>query len=430
MAVDYGIAKKLLLVGFNVETVDGTDPLEAGTVTARKRWPGQVQSRSFTEDYGFEQMTPVGSQIRSPLTVVKKGQHYEAEVVSHLNSVDEAMELIASVAGTYDSGTGIVTIEEPIPSLTIESGMMTTVPNFYLMKGCKIQDIGFSGRMDDLIIMTTKLIARILDGDNEEPVKYGDGGFTSLDELIQPGFQGAHFKHMSFTFKFSFQKETIVIAGFEDGAYDITINGTLFSYTASTETSEEAIRDALVAAINLGSEPVSAAPGASTDDLVITATNVRSFTIVLSAPGASTMTRTSSGTLTDLSPQPEVGEWDLGITNVLIEKKTSGNQSHDVRAIIEGTQRITFGFKILRENNDLLIISRQDPDQPEGQIYLEWIVNHIFGRAENEGFYLKMTMDTCNIFTHEMPEGTDVDFAEEGWAGVVRGDPSLIKLKR
>ena len=65
------------------------------------------------------------------------------------------------------------------------------------------------------------------------------------------------------------QVDTIVIGGFDDGTYTISINTVDFSFVASS-SSITAIRDALVAAINGGSEPVTAAP-VSTDTLTLTA---------------------------------------------------------------------------------------------------------------------------------------------------------------
>jgi len=430
-AIDYGVGSKLTLVGFNTEDVDGTDPLEAGTVTARLRWPGTVVTQgTFQEDYKFTPMRPVGHSQRSPFVVVKKGQHFEFEITSELNSFAEALELIAAVFGTFDPNTGIVTLDDTIPPLTVEYGLDTTNALFYVAKGCKIENIGFSVVEDDLLTMTVKLIARILDGDNIEPVRFGDGGFTSLDELVQFPFQPAHFKHNFVTVKFSFQKETLTIAGFEDGNYDVVINGTTFQDVASSETSEEAIRDALVIAINAGSEPVTASPGGPIGELIIDADTVSSFTVTTSAPGASTFTRVSSGTLLPLSPQPEIEAWDLSIQNTLIEKKTMQEQSHDVRVIIEDDQQITWSMTMVRENNDLLIISRQDPDQPEGLIFVEWVVDHIFGRAQNEGFFIKMTMDTCTLEKHELPFGREEDYAKQTFSGGVVGDPSLVQLKR
>ena len=65
------------------------------------------------------------------------------------------------------------------------------------------------------------------------------------------------------------QVDTILISGADDGTYTISINQVDFTFVASG-SSVVAIRDALVAAINAGGEPVTAAP-VSTDTLTITA---------------------------------------------------------------------------------------------------------------------------------------------------------------
>lgn len=65
------------------------------------------------------------------------------------------------------------------------------------------------------------------------------------------------------------QVNTYTVTGATDGTYTITLNGVDFSNVASGST-VTAIRDALVLAINGGSEPVTAAP-VSTDQLTVTA---------------------------------------------------------------------------------------------------------------------------------------------------------------
>lgn len=67
------------------------------------------------------------------------------------------------------------------------------------------------------------------------------------------------------------QEEQVTVGGADDGTYTHTINGVDFSFVASSST-VTAIRDALVAAINGGAEPVTAAP-VSTDQYTVTADN-------------------------------------------------------------------------------------------------------------------------------------------------------------
>ena len=66
------------------------------------------------------------------------------------------------------------------------------------------------------------------------------------------------------------QVNNVNIGGADDGSYEVVINGTTFAFAASSNTAEE-IRDGLLAAVNGGSEPVTASPGAAVDDLVLTA---------------------------------------------------------------------------------------------------------------------------------------------------------------
>lgn len=65
------------------------------------------------------------------------------------------------------------------------------------------------------------------------------------------------------------QVDTILITGADDGTYTVSLNGVDFSFVASSSTIE-LIRDGLIAAINAGGEPVTAAP-VSTDTITLTA---------------------------------------------------------------------------------------------------------------------------------------------------------------
>lgn len=93
------------------------------------------------------------------------------------------------------------------------------------------------------------------------------------------------------------QVNTYLVTGASDGTYTITINGVDFSFVASSST-VTAIRDALVSAINGGTEPVTAAP-VSTDSLTVTAD-------VAGVPFTS-ITASSGDAITDTPTTPNVG---------------------------------------------------------------------------------------------------------------------------
>lgn len=81
------------------------------------------------------------------------------------------------------------------------------------------------------------------------------------------------------------QVNTYTVTGNTDGDYTITINGVDYTFSASSNTVEE-IRDALVSAINGGSEPVTAAAGVPTDELTVTADEAgTAFTSATSSTG-------------------------------------------------------------------------------------------------------------------------------------------------
>lgn len=96
------------------------------------------------------------------------------------------------------------------------------------------------------------------------------------------------------------QVETHTVTANTDGSYSITLNGVEFEFVASGNTITE-IRDGLLAAINGGSEPVTAA-SVSTNQLTLTADVAgNSFTSVLSAGISKVLTTANNGAKEDLA---------------------------------------------------------------------------------------------------------------------------------
>lgn len=134
--------------------------------------------------------------------------------------------------------------------------------------------------------------------------------FTSLEDVTDAGFATSSeaYKAASALLSQSPRPEEIKIArretnvaqvsnidvtGANDGTYTVTINGTPFSFVASGNTAAQ-IRTGLVAAINAGSEPVTAAPGAG-DDLDLTADVAGDgFSVVLTSNPNSNMVLTET----------------------------------------------------------------------------------------------------------------------------------------
>jgi len=96
------------------------------------------------------------------------------------------------------------------------------------------------------------------------------------------------------------QVDTVTVDVNTDGDYTSTLNGTEFTYSAVAKTKTE-IRDALVAAINGGSEPVTAAP-VSTDQYTVTADEAGiGFTHTVTANMSKVATTPNNGIVEDLT---------------------------------------------------------------------------------------------------------------------------------
>ncbi len=171
------------------------------------------------------------------------------------------------------------------------------------------------------------------------------------------------------------QIETVTVdTATNDFAYTVTINGTDFTITSDSSATKEEIRDALIAEINGGAEPVTAAPGVGTDDLTITADVAGvSFTVAVSIE------------LSSVSDQANVAAADSdfnGLKRITdVPTTTTFEYTVDVATVTpaEGGIQLEGTTPILLESVDLGAV-----EAPSGSLTI--IVNGITGltRVENE----------------------------------------------
>lgn len=122
------------------------------------------------------------------------------------------------------------------------------------------------------------------------------------------------------------QVDNVSVDAAEAGTYTVTINGNDYTFVATAETTTQ-IRDALVIAINGGTDPVTATNGAGADDLNVTADEAgESFTIsvthsVTPANISTSNTTPNTGPQDDLAAIKAVrDDWYCG----LMLERTSG----------------------------------------------------------------------------------------------------------
>lgn len=97
------------------------------------------------------------------------------------------------------------------------------------------------------------------------------------------------------------QVETVTVVSTADGSKTVTINGVEYEFVANANTATQ-IRAGLVAAINAGTEPVTAANHADVDKLTLTADVAgNSFTSVLGAGLTKVTTAANNGVIEDLA---------------------------------------------------------------------------------------------------------------------------------
>lgn len=140
------------------------------------------------------------------------------------------------------------------------------------------------------------------------------------------------------------QVNTYLVTGATDGTYTITINGNDYSFVASGST-VAAIRDALVIAVNGGSDPVTAAPGGA-GELTVTADQAGiAFVSATSSTGdpiTDTPTTPNVGIVDDLvAMNAETGSWyyvhevDRDIEEGVVLAQSIESFSRDIQGMLQ-----------------------------------------------------------------------------------------------
>ncbi len=197
----YGLMKDATIVGYSIESAENVDPLAGGaTSNDRVRWPGLVLNvGTFSEDYLHQEYHPLGSGHRLPHIVKTKGENFEIEIQSLWDaSFVQLTHLFRLAFGTV-AADGIVTPATPLETLTLEFGWDDgSTPFFYLLTGCKVDQLSFAFRPDDMVLVTTKLIGRTFTANTAE---IGTSGGTSLSELVQSTSPCVHFEDTTWTWE-------------------------------------------------------------------------------------------------------------------------------------------------------------------------------------------------------------------------------------
>jgi hypothetical protein len=124
-----------------------------------------------------------------------------------------------------------------------------------------------------------------------------------------------------------------------DTLYSATINGTLFTYTSDASAVDTEIRDGLVAAINGGAEPVTAAPGASNTYTLTADVAGDGFSLVVDTNQSFVVTTPNLSIVTELADMQAV---DDNFYFVLSTSRTS----QDILALAQQVETLIkiYGF--------------------------------------------------------------------------------------
>lgn len=143
--------------------------------------------------------------------------------------------------------------------------------------------------------------------------------YSDLDEMVADGFltSDAEYKAAAAIFAQEIHPEQIVIGrrtamvaqlvtvGVTTVAnttlYTITINGVAYSFTSDADATAAEIQAGLVAAVNAGSEPVTAAPGGGTDVTLTADVAGTAFTYAVTSNLTATLTTPNNGVIEDIA---------------------------------------------------------------------------------------------------------------------------------
>lgn len=198
------------------------------------------------------------------------------------------------------------------------------------------------------------------------------------------------------------QVSNVAISGSEDGTYSVVINGTSFDFVASGST-PTLIEAGLIAAVNAGSEPVTAAPGGG-DDLDLTADEAgvpfSLTTATITAP---------PGNLTPTTTTP-----NLGIGEDLFAISDEDDSWYDLIETSRSAGVIETAATVIESNEPKKIFSAQsnDPD------ILVQATNTDIGSILQD-----LSRKRTNLWYH----GVDAEFSDAAAAGdALPTDPGSI----
>jgi len=408
--VSYGLMKDAHLGSYEVESVDGTDP-----TTDRLRWPGHILNLGtpIVEDYQHQEFNPVGNQSRSPFFVTKKGESFEFEIESLISEPFVnygTSELWSKVFGTVNGTTGAVTISEPLPTFTFEYGWDDgSGPSFWVLSGCKIATVTLSARPGDLMVMRTKVMGRVFDGDNTAPVVCSG---VSMDDLQTQQFI-AHGTVTSGPFVVA---ETITGGTSSATGVVLSVGSNFLEYTitAGAMVSGEVLTGGTSGATATSSGapiPAHRKPPVHFKDITFT---------------------WNQGDGTAFTNTPVVQEFDWTVENNL-EELRSDNQQLFPTCLIEGQQRVTWTTKFVYEDIEKLTIFRTEPSNEAGQIKMQFVIDHSFIMSGEtvQGFYMDVDAGISNgpvhsvLAEHENNHSQDTTFLQEQYSGMVVGEPTI-----
>jgi len=267
----------------------------------------------------------------------------------------------------------------------------------YRLEGCRIESIYWTARPEDLIMMRTKIVGRLLTDRQTEIVAGGD----KISDLVEHDNPGLHYKDIIFAFTDS----DLTIAHDEavpTYAVGEQINGgTSNAFGIVRKSSASLLQYTPTSGTFASGEVITGAESAETSNST-------------GAPIA------ASAIVTD------VLEWDMTIINSYMPKYAD-NQLFEVTKFVEGKRRVTFNFKTIKQDNRFVNISRSRPAFAQGQLGVNVIYNQALPPVD--GWFMDINMPKCPLGEHDAPYGQDIEIVEESFASTITGAPVIV-MKR
>ena len=401
------------------------DPTNPGVDPAlgRVRWIGGVlRAPTPTEDHKHKQFMPLGTGP-DPAIIAQMGKEHEFEVESTLTEAFQGSDDFLSLSvGNINPTTGVVTPATPLRRFISEGGWTDPVVQIYeavvvsatptlgavytlTLNGSDfdytVQVADTAADVQDGIVAalgspvgitvsepdstTIRLTANVAGAPFDASSSEDDAAGTFLGDDTQGG-RSWYTTHVSC----KVQSQALAVRPNEPVMLRSRIIGTVASH-------------ARVAVVCVGDDLTDLVPNTSQPALYS-----HCQVILRDVPGGIILSDRI-----DL-----IEELDIQWTRNLV-RRWALTQQYEAARLIEGPRRFTWTMKTTKNQNIMMDIQRNRPEDDNGRLDFQFIID------QPGGFFMDLRLPICNLSDPTRDRGEDIPDIQESFAGVAVGAPTL-----